>query len=44
MSGDFIRPDIVFELVQATTTNLAWVLVILVTTYYLLQDWPLLRE
>lgn len=44
LSGDFIRPDIVLGLVQATTTNLAWILVILVTTYYLLQDWPLLRE
>jgi len=44
LSDDFMRPDIVFELVQAATTNLAWILVILVTTYYLLQDWPLLRE
>ena len=44
LSDDFIRPDIVFELVQAATTNLAWILVILVTTYYLLQDWPMLRE
>lgn len=44
LSDDFIRPDIVFELVQAATTNIAWILVILVTTYYLLQDWHLLRE
>jgi predicted PurR-regulated permease PerM len=44
LSTDFVRPDIILSVIQATTTNLAWVLLILVTTYYLLQDWPLLRE
>lgn len=44
LSTDFVRPDIILGIIQATTTNLAWVLLILVTTYYLLQDWPQLRE
>ena len=29
---------------MAATTNLAWIMVILVTTYHLLQDWERLRE
>lgn len=39
ISVNFVRPDVVLNVVQATTTNLGWVLVVLVTTYYLLQDW-----
>ncbi|MFQ5400300.1 MAG: AI-2E family transporter [Anaerolineae bacterium] len=44
LSADFVRPDVIVGLLQATGTNLGWLLVILVTTYYLLQDWPRLRE
>ncbi len=43
-SAGFVRPDIVIEWLQAASTNLGWILVILVTTYYLLQDWPRLRD
>lgn len=43
LSTDFIRGDLILEVVQATTTNLVWVAVILVTTYYLLLDWAKLR-
>jgi predicted PurR-regulated permease PerM len=32
------------EIIQGASTNLAWILVILVTTFYLLQDWHLLRD
>ncbi|MBI4772070.1 MAG: AI-2E family transporter, partial [Chloroflexi bacterium] len=32
------------QLLEATTRNLAWVLVILVAPYYLLQDWEHMRE
>lgn len=39
-----ISPDIIFNAVQATSTNVGWLLVILVTTFYLLQDWTRLRE
>jgi predicted PurR-regulated permease PerM len=39
-----VRPDIVWEWLRATSTNLTWMLVIIVTTFYLLLDWPRLRE
>lgn len=38
------RPDIILSIISATTTNLAWISIVVVTTYYLLQDWPRLRE
>jgi predicted PurR-regulated permease PerM len=41
---NFARPDIFLDVLRATTTNFGWLLVVLVTTYYLLQDWPRLRE
>lgn len=44
ISADLIRPDIVLQWFRAASTNLGWILVILVTTYYLLQDWPRLRD
>ncbi|MCP5095200.1 MAG: AI-2E family transporter [Chloroflexi bacterium] len=40
----FIQPDIILTAVQATTTNVGWLMVILVSTFYLLQDWGRLRE
>ena len=39
-----ISPDIILNAVQATSTNVGWLLVILVTTFYLLQDWARLRD
>ncbi|MEM7115123.1 MAG: AI-2E family transporter, partial [Chloroflexota bacterium] len=46
VSTNLFQPDtdIIITAVQSATTNLGWVLVILVTTYYLLKDWPLFRE
>lgn len=46
VSTNFFRPDtdVILLALQSATTNLGWILVILVTTYYLLQDWPLFRE
>jgi len=44
ISSPLLKPERVFKVLRATTTNLAWVLVILVTPYYLLQDWERLRE
>lgn len=44
ISADFVRPDVILGIVQTASENLAWTLVILVTTYYLMQDWPKLRE
>lgn len=37
-------PDVLLNVLQATTSNLGWLLVVLVTTYYLLLDWPGLRD
>lgn len=42
--SSFIRADIIVELLQTTTTNLGWIIVVLVATYYLLQDWGTLRD
>ena len=44
ITQDFTRPDILIDVVAATSQNLVWVLVVLVTTYYLLLDWSRLRE
>jgi len=37
-------PESILRLIESTSRNLAWVLVILVTPYYLLQDWERLRD
>ena len=44
ISSQLLKPERVFKVFKAATTNLAWILVILVTTYYLLRDWERLRE
>ncbi|HRQ38976.1 MAG TPA: AI-2E family transporter [Chloroflexota bacterium] len=41
---DLLQADVIFQIFQATTTNIGWVLVVIVTTYYLLLDWNNLRE
>ena len=43
-STGFVSPDLILGVIQSTSTNLAWILVILVTTFYLLQDWHILRD
>jgi predicted PurR-regulated permease PerM len=40
---DLLQADVIFQVVQATTTNFGWILVVIVTTYYLLLDWGRLR-
>ena len=39
-----VRPDIIWEWLRSASTNLTWILVIIISTFYLLQDWPRLRE
>ncbi len=39
----WVNPDIILSAVQATSTNIGWFAVILVTTFYLLQDWEKLK-
>ena len=44
VTQDFTRPDLIINALAATSQNLVWVLVVVVTTYYLLLDWSRLRE
>lgn len=41
---DLMSADVIMQAIQATTTNFGWILVVIVTTYYLLLDWARLRE
>lgn len=43
-SDHFFRPDRIFRLIRGATTNLVWLVIIFVTSYYLLLDWEKLRE
>lgn len=38
------RPDLLINVLSATSTNLVWVMVVIFTTYYLLLDWGRLRD
>lgn len=46
LAANLFQPDtdIIITAVQSATTNLGWILVILVTTYYLLKDWEQFRD
>ena len=44
VSAPLFKPQRVLRTLIATTTNLAWIMVMLVTSYYLLRDWERLRE
>ena len=44
LTQDFTRPDLLIDVLAATSANLVWVLVVVFTTYYLLLDWGRLRE
>ncbi|MBT3391084.1 MAG: AI-2E family transporter [Chloroflexi bacterium] len=43
-SSGLLNPDRVFRMIRSASTNLGWMLIILVTVYYLLVDWVRLRE
>ena len=42
--SQLLRPSQLFGILRIATSNLVWVLIILVTAYYLLCDWVRLRE
>lgn len=42
--GSSLSTDQIFRFLQATSQNLVWILIILVSTFYLLLDWHRLRE
>ncbi len=44
LASQFFRPEELFRMIRAATSNLAWVTLTFVTTYYLLRDWDHLRE
>ena len=44
LTQDFTRPDLLINALAATSANLVWVLVVVLTTYYLLLDWDRLRD
>lgn len=44
IAPDLLQADVIFQIFQSTTTNFGWILVVIVTTYYLLLDWGKLRE
>lgn len=44
ISSPLLKPERILRVLRATTANLTWILVVLVTTYYLLRDWERLRE
>jgi predicted PurR-regulated permease PerM len=39
-----LRPERAFRIIRNATTNIVWVLVIIVTSFHLLRDWEKLRE
>lgn len=43
-TADLFSADLIVQAFQATTTNFGWILVVIVTTYYLLLDWGRLRD
>jgi predicted PurR-regulated permease PerM len=43
-SGQLFVPDRLFSVIKSATTNVAWILVIFVTAYYLLHDWEKLVQ
>lgn len=38
-----LGPDQIFRFITTTSRNLVWILIIVVTTFYILQDWHLLQ-
>ena len=41
---DLLHPEQLFEVIQATTENVVWVIVIAIVTYYLLLDWEKMKS
>ncbi|MBU1659973.1 MAG: AI-2E family transporter [Chloroflexi bacterium] len=39
-----LKPERVFRVLQGASTNIVWVIIIFITSFHLLRDWPRLRE
>jgi len=44
VSTDILSADLIFDYARSASANLAWILIIVVTIYYLLLDWGALRD
>lgn len=44
LTAQLVPSDQILSVISSTTTNLVWIFLILVTTYYLIQDWDRLRD
>lgn len=44
ISADMLTADLIFDYARSASANLAWILIIVVTIYYLLLDWGALRN
>ena len=42
--ANLLRPDRIFRIIQGASTNIVWVIIIFITSFHLLRDWPSLRE
>jgi predicted PurR-regulated permease PerM len=42
--AQLIKPERVFRVLQGASTNIVWVIIIFITSFHLLRDWPRLRE
>jgi predicted PurR-regulated permease PerM len=43
-TAHLLRPERVFRILQGASTNIVWVIIIFITSFHLLRDWPRLRE
>jgi len=41
---NIVKPDRIFRVLQGVSTNIVWVIIIFITSFHLLRDWPRLRE
>ena len=42
--GQLFQPERAFRIIRSATTNVVWVIVIIITSFHLLRDWEKLRE
>ena len=42
--AQLLKPDRLFRIIQGASTNIVWVIIIFITSFHLLRDWPRLRE
>ena len=43
-TNQFLKPERVFRIIQQASANIVWVILIFVTSFYLIKDWEKLRE